>query len=108
MMHAGDLDSEGRSSLKRPPLKRHRRGLKHPVGLQPVDHVIVARRSDELTARPSSNVFLHRMTADLRDLSIDHGAEFVDCNQIAALEKLSRKLDAKALAGREHAIRLHP
>src|SRR6059058_5000001 len=68
--NALDGESKRRSGSKRLPSEGHRRWLKHPVGTQPVDDVVVARDCDELPI-VATHPLLYGVRADLRDLTID-------------------------------------
>src|SRR5262245_5876202 len=107
--NALDRERDRWAGSKTLPSERHRGWLEHPVGTQPLDDVVVARDSDELSA-VLAHPLLNGVRADLRDLSIDDARELVDEQRsiACALDHATSEIDAKALACREHVVRSQP
>ena len=72
-----DVDFRSRSMNPPPGVIFARSRSEHPVRSQPFFDVFVTRDGDELPI-VFSHVFLHRVRADLCNLSIDYAREFVD------------------------------
>ena len=93
---------EGRTGLKAVPFKES--GLVHiiaPVGLQPLNDVVVAGEQDYL-ARPAPPRFLQGRCADLCDLPVNNRGELVHDGKVGPLHHKAGKPGAEFLAVGKH------
>jgi hypothetical protein len=106
-MAANDGEGDGRASLKAPPLKGVVGGAIDPVGLEPVDDVLVTGDGDEalltLADRPGQGV-----GADLGDGAIDRARELIDDGEREGLGEEAGHQGAELLAGGEDVERAQP
>src|SRR6516165_5735681 len=102
-----DGEGDGRTSLKTPPLKGVVGGVVEPVGLEPVDDVLVAGDGDEALLT-LTNCSSKRVGADLGDGAIDGARELIDDGQRQRLGEEAGHHGAELLAGREDVVGAQP
>ena len=88
-----------RRSPKTPPRERGRGHVEHPVGLEPLGHVVVARDGHEPAGDPArANPLGNRRRADPRDVAIDDAGELVEGHQprLGAVELASASARARS------------
>jgi len=99
-------------SPKPPPCERPARHVQHPVRLQPLDHILMARDCDKSFGDPQWRLEPYRLRSrrrgDFRDGAIHHAAELIECDDGTAQQKRPCQLAAKLFAVAEHRVRLEP
>jgi hypothetical protein len=103
-----DPEFNRRSSPKGPPVEPQIRRVVHPIGIEPVDDVVVAGQGDEPRAAPLPERLGHGGTGDAGGVAIHDAGELVEDHGLRVLEHEPGELAAELLAVRQVGEPLEP
>jgi hypothetical protein len=106
-MHAANFERNAWASLKRPPRELVRGRIVDPVGIEPVDDVIVAGDGNELFPRGADRPG-NRSGPDSGDRAIDDRRELINYSETIRFGERARHPHAELFAGREGVVRSQP
>ena len=101
-----------RRSPKTPPDETGRRHVDHPVGLQPLGHVVMAGDRHEAAADPlRADAFGNCRRNDPGNVAVHHAGELVERDHLAGVAAAGKgpgQIAAELLPVAQHAVRLDP